>query len=151
MRGAGADLTFTIQYPVRAVDVPVIDKQRVLAAHAAHFAPVVAVCQACEPVGTLDCFFNHFFRNKLFHDLCSLFYQRSACTGSKVTSHRPQPRYPNNGFVLSAPVLFHSPAIEKSSASMCAEKSFYFSNLIRYTPCWSGTFRLVLILSDENM
>lgn len=79
MRGAGADLTFTIQYPVRAVDVPVIDKQRVLAAHAAHFAPVVAVRQACEPVGTLDCFFNHFFRNKLFHAQCSPFFQRSAC------------------------------------------------------------------------
>jgi len=77
MRGAGADLTFTIQYPVRAVDVPVIDKERVLAARAAHFAPVVAVCQAREPVGTLDCFFNHFFRNKFFHDQCSLFYQGS--------------------------------------------------------------------------
>jgi hypothetical protein len=43
MRGAGADLIFTIQYPVRAVDVPVIYKKRILAAHAAHFTPVVAV------------------------------------------------------------------------------------------------------------
>ena len=73
MRGAGADLIFTIQYPVRAVDVPVIDKQRILAAHAAHFTPVVAVGQACEPVGALDCFFNHFFRNKLFHNQGPLF------------------------------------------------------------------------------
>jgi hypothetical protein len=78
MRGAGANLTFTIQYPVWTVDVPVIDKQRVLAAHPAYFAPVVAVCQACKPVGTLDCFFNHFFRNKFFHDQSSPFYQRSA-------------------------------------------------------------------------
>jgi hypothetical protein len=44
----------------------------------------------------------------------------------------------------------HSPAIKKAPASMCAEKSFYFSNLIPISPAVPvrpGRY----YFSDENM